>query len=261
MSFPIIDPVAFTIFDFSVHWYGLAYVFAFLLGHKYVEYAFTNAPKHTNIKKEDAEQILTWVILGVILGGRLGYVFFYNFEFYLSNPDDILKIWQGGMSFHGGLIGVLLSISLYGKKHKISFLDLTDRMAPAFCIGLLLGRIANFINGELYGAVTTLPWAVIFPHAGPEPRHPSQLYEAILEGGLLFIILHLISKKSPTKGMLSGLFLIGYGLFRSLVEFVRIRDPQLTDGIFELISMGQILSLPMIIIGCMIIYLNKGGHK
>lgn len=260
MDFLNIDPIAFSIFGFAVHWYGLAYVAAFILGGKYVEFSFAKAPQNTNITKDDSEKIFTWVILAVLLGGRLGYVFFYNFNFYIENPLDILKLWQGGMSFHGGLLGVAISLYLYGYRNEISFLDLTDRMAPAFCIGLFLGRIANFINGELYGRVTDLPWGVVFPYAGPEPRHPSQLYEAFLEGGLLFIILHLTLRSAPKKGVVSGLFLIGYGLFRSLVELVRVRDNQLSEGVFEIISMGQILSLPMIAIGCILIFLNKGGR-
>lgn len=257
MPFPNIDPVAFSIFGFTVYWYGLAYVAAFLLGGKYVEIVFSKAPKNTNIQKDDSDKIFTWVILGVLLGGRLGYVLFYNFGFYLDNPADILKLWQGGMSFHGGLLGVIAAIYFYAYRNKISFLDLTDRMAPAFCIGLFLGRIANFINGELYGRTTDLPWGIVFPHAGPDPRHPSQLYEAFLEGALLFVILHLTLKTAPKKGVVSGLFLIGYGLFRSIVEFVRVRDSHLNEGIFEIISMGQMLSLPMIAIGCILIFLNK----
>lgn len=260
MQFPLIDPIAFTVFGFSVHWYGLAYIAAFLIGSKYIEKSFASAPKNTNLTKENADSILTWVILGVLLGGRLGYILFYNPSFYFEHPLEIIKLWQGGMSFHGGLIGVISSTFLYARKHKIPYLELTDRMAPAFCIGLFLGRIANFINGELYGRTTELPWGVIFPHAGTEPRHPSQLYEACLEGGLLFAILHLTLKKSPKKGIVSGLFLIGYGIFRILVEFVRVRDPQLNDGIFEIISMGQILCIPMILIGIALIILNKGDR-
>lgn len=257
MPFPNIDPVAFTVFGFAIHWYGLAYVLAFILGSKYVEKAFEKAPAHTNLQKEDAEKILTWIILGVLIGGRLGYVLFYNLEFYANNPIETLKLWQGGMSFHGGLLGVALATYFYSRKNKIKFLDLTDRLVPAFCIGLFLGRIANFINGELYGRITDLPWGVVFPHAGPLPRHPSQLYEAFLEGGLLFIALHIISKRSPQTGVLSGLFLIGYGIFRGLVEFVRVRDSQLSEGLFEVISMGQILSLPMILVGSILIIYNK----
>lgn len=260
MQFPHIDPVAFTVFGFSVHWYGLAYIAAFLLGSKYVEKSFAAAPKQSNLSKDNAESVLTWIIFGVLLGGRLGYVFFYNAAFYIEYPFEILKLWQGGMSFHGGLLGVIIATYLYAKKHKIPYLELTDRMAPAFCIGLFLGRIANFINGELYGRITDLPWGITFPHAGPEPRHPSQLYEAFLEGGLLFFILHLTLKKSPKKGIVSGLFLISYGTFRSIVEFVRVRDPQLSDGIFEVISMGQILCIPMILIGVALILLNKGDR-
>ena len=258
MDFPTINPVAFSIFGFDVHWYGLAYVASFMLGLKYIERAFNKAPAHTNIRKEDADRIFTWVIFGVILGGRLGYVLFYNFDFSLHNPVDIVKIWQGGMSFHGGLLGVITAILLYGKKYNIHPLNLTDRMAPAFCIGLFLGRIANFINGELYGHVTQQPWGVVFPHAGNLPRHPSQLYEAALEGFLLFFILHFTLKHKPSIGLTSGLFLIFYGLFRFLVEFVRVPDPQLQDGFYTYISMGQILSLPMIAIGCILIFLfNK----
>lgn len=258
MQFPIVDPVAFSIFGLSVHWYGLAYVFAFLLGAKYVEYSFNTYGKNVNLSKEDSERIFTWIIFGVLLGGRLGYVLFYNLEFYLNNPLHAFMLWEGGMSFHGGLLGVVASAALYCKKYSVNIIDLFDRMAPAFCIGLFLGRIANFINGELFGSVTNKPWGIIFPHGGPLPRHPSQLYEAALEGLVLFIILHVALTKFNRKGLVSGLFLIGYGTFRSLVEFVRERDIQLSDGLFETISMGQILSIPMIIIGLTLIFMNKG---
>tara|TARA_R110000868_G_scaffold218576_2_gene469319 strand:- start:245879 stop:246667 length:789 start_codon:yes stop_codon:yes gene_type:complete len=261
MPFPSIDPVAFSIFGWAVHWYGLAYVAAFLLGGKYVEYTFQKYGKDVNLKKEDGERIFTWIIFGVLLGGRLGYVFFYNADYYLHNLSEIFKLWQGGMSFHGGVLGVLAACALYCKKYKVNLIDLGDRMMPAFSIGIFLGRIANFINGELYGRITDASYGIIFPTGGPLPRHPSQLYEAALEGLLLFIILHFTLKARRNRGEVSGLFLLCYGLFRSLVEFVRERDVQLSDGLFETISMGQILSIPMIIIGIILIIQSKKEVK
>ncbi|MFT7144624.1 MAG: phosphatidylglycerol:prolipoprotein diacylglycerol transferase [Alphaproteobacteria bacterium] len=261
MPFPAIDPVAFSIFGWAVHWYGLAYVAAFLLGAKYIEYSFSKYGKGVNLNKDDADRIFTWVILGVILGGRVGYVFFYNPEYYMDHIGEAFKLWQGGMSFHGGLLGVLVACALYCKKYSINLLDLGDRLIPAFCIGLFLGRIANFINGELYGRVTDASYGIIFPHGGDLPRHASQLYEAALEGLLLFIILHFTLKARRKRGEVTGLFLIGYGTFRSMVEFVRERDVQLSDGIFETISMGQILSIPMILIGITLIIKSKKEVK
>lgn len=261
MPFPAFDPIAFSIFGWPVHWYGLAYVAAFLLGSKYIEYTFAKFGKDVNLSKIDAERIFTWVILGVILGGRIGYVLFYNPEYYATHIVDAFKVWEGGMSFHGGLLGVLFSCTLYCKKYSINLLDLGDRLIPAFCIGLFLGRIANFINAELYGRVTEASYGIIFPHAGNLPRHPSQLYEAALEGFILFTILHITLIKRQNRGEVTGLFLAGYGLFRILIEFVRERDVQLSQGLFETISMGQILSIPMMILGITLIIKSKTKLK
>jgi phosphatidylglycerol:prolipoprotein diacylglycerol transferase len=190
-------------------------------------------------------------MIGVILGGRIGYVLFYQFDFYLDNPANILKVWHGGMSFHGGFIGVLVATGLFAKKNNISFFQITDILACATPIGLFFGRIANFINAELYGRVTDVPWAVIFPDGTGLPRHPSQLYEAFLEGLVLFIVLFALahSKKiARCTGFLSGIFLMEYATFRFLVEFVRKPDDQL--GLyFEMLTMGQLLCIPMFAAG------------
>lgn len=262
MTFPQIDPVAFTVFGWPIHWYGLAYVTAFFVGMQYLKAAFKKHPVQ-NFNTAHIEDVFTWIILGVILGGRLGYVLFYNPEFYFSNPEFIPQMWHGGMSFHGGLLGVIVACALFCKKHNLHVFDLVDRLAPAACIGLFLGRIANFVNGELYGNITTSPLGMVFPNGGNLPRHPSQLYEAALEGLVLFVILHciLFAKKKPKRMLVSGVFLIGYGSFRFFVEFFRARDAHLTEGIFTFISMGQILCIPMILAGVFLAHkATKGTH-
>jgi phosphatidylglycerol:prolipoprotein diacylglycerol transferase len=202
---------------------------------------------------------IMWAVLGIIIGGRLGYVLFYNFGYYISNPYQILAIWTGGMSFHGGLLGAIVSMFWFCKKYKIDFLKLTDILAVAAPIGLFFGRIANFINMELYGRVTTSKFGVIFPNAGSLPRHPSQLYEAFLEGLLSFVILVLLvkfTKVQDKKGLLSGLFLILYASSRIIVE--RFREPDEHIGfIFSYVTMGQILSLPLIVVGLVVIFRSR----
>lgn len=260
MTYPSIDPVAFTVFDWPIHWYGLAYVAAFFIGMSYLKFAFKQRPV-AGFHPEKLDDIFTWIILGVILGGRLGYVLFYNPSFYVAHPEYILQMWHGGMSFHGGLIGVLTACGIFCQRHNLNFFDLMDRLAPATCIGLLLGRIANFINGELYGNITTSPLGMVFPSGGDLPRHPSQLYEATLEGLVLFMILHLLlfKGKQPQRKFVSGAFLVGYGSFRFFVEFFRARDAHLTEGLFAIISMGQILCIPMIMFGLFLIHRARKG--
>lgn len=209
------------------------------------------------MSKEAWDDWLFWAVLGIILGGRLGYVLFYNFSFYLDHPSQIFAVWQGGMSFHGGLFGAIISMFLFAKKYKINFLELTDILAIAAPIGLFFGRISNFINMELYGRVTNSDFGVIFPNAGSSPRHPSQIYEALLEGLFLFAILFLLAKFTKIKeklGFLSGLFLIGYGSARFFVEQFREPDEQI-GFIFAQITMGQILSLPLIVFGLAIVFM------
>ncbi len=203
--------------------------------------------------RNEVSDLLFYGFLGVILGGRVGYVLFYNFDLFLADPTYLFKIWTGGMSFHGGLIGVITAMIWFAHKTKRHFFTVADFVAPLIPFGLGVGRIGNFLNGELWGRVTDEPWAIIFPEAGPEPRHPSQLYQFALEGVVLFIILNLFWRKNPPRGAISGMFLLFYGLFRFLVEFVRQPDSQL--GLyFQEISMGQILSTPMIIAGALMIW-------
>jgi phosphatidylglycerol:prolipoprotein diacylglycerol transferase len=198
---------------------------------------------------EEVEDLLFYGAIGVIVGGRVGYSIFYDFPSLIDNPLNLFKVWQGGMSFHGGLIGVLLAFAFFSRKTGKSYFTISDFIAPMVPVGLFFGRIGNFINGELWGKVSDVPWAMVFPNGGPLARHPSQLYEAILEGLLLFIVMWWYSAKPKPLGAVSGLFLVGYGTFRFLVEFVRIPDQQYGYLLLNWITMGQILSLPMIVMG------------
>ena len=256
MSFPIIlpnfDPVALAIGPLEIRWYSLAYIAGIL----FVLFILKKYNKADNIMNEEAlDNWIVWAILGVIIGGRLGYVLFYNFSFYISHPTQILAVWQGGMSFHGGLIGAIGSMYLFCRKYKIQFFRLMDVLAISAPIGLFFGRIANFINMELYGRVTNSNYGFIFPNIDYQPRHPSQLYEAALEGLVLFAVLFLLNKYSNIRkipGILSGLFLIGYASARASLEQFREPDEQI-GFLFGNITMGQILSLPIFIAGLIII--------
>ena len=249
--FSQIDPVAFSLGPLSVRWYGLMYLFGFAFA-MWLAGRRADAP-NSGWTRNEVSDLLFYGFLGVILGGRIGYVLFYNFDLFLADPTYLFKIWTGGMSFHGGLIGVITAMIWFAHKTKRHFFTVADFVAPLIPFGLGVGRIGNFMNGELWGRVTDVPWAIIFPEAGPEPRHPSQLYQFALEGVVLFIILNLFWRKNPPRGAISGMFLLFYGLFRFLVEFVRQPDSQL--GLyFQEISMGQILSTPMIIIGGLMIW-------
>ncbi len=249
------DPVAIQLFSIEIHWYSLAYVAGILLGWILSKKIFIT---DLNIR-EKFDDFVTYLILGIIVGGRLGYVLFYNFEYYLNNFLDIFKIWQGGMSFHGGLIGVIIVSIWFAKKNNqnaFSYLDIVSLVAP---IGIFFVRIANFINSELYGAETNLPWAVKFIQVDNLYRHPSQLYEAFFEGLILFFILLYFRKKEFTKipGFISGLFLIFYSIFRFIIEFYRVPDEQLGYLFFNL-TMGQIMSFIFLLIG---IYLIITKHE
>ena len=260
MMYPNIDPVAITLGPLQVHWYGLMYLFGFAgawwLGRNRAErYGWT---------KTEVEDLLFYGAIGVIVGGRIGYALFYDLPNILSDPLQLLKVWQGGMSFHGGLLGVLTAFWFFSRKTAKSYFTISDFIAPMVPIGLFFGRMGNFINGELWGKVSDVPWAMIFPTGGPLARHPSQLYEAGLEGLLLFIILWLYSAKPKPLGAVSGLFLLGYGVFRFIVEFFRIPDQQYGYLALDWLTMGQVLSLPMIIIGAFFIaraYRNENGSK
>jgi len=259
LAFPAIDPIAISIGPIAIRWYALAYIAGLLLGWKYVVYYCTKTPNI--MSKRDVDDLLFWATLGVILGGRLGYILFYNLDYYLDNPANILKVWQGGMAFHGGFMGVIVAIILFARKRDISILAVLDAAAVATPIGLFFGRIANFINGELYGRTTDVAWGFVFPNGGPEPRHPSQLYEAALEGLILFVVLFILSRKAFVRhrpGILGGTFVAGYGISRIIVEFFRQPDAQL-GYLAGGITMGQVLSIPMVLagIGCIVYALKS----
>ena len=248
------DPVAFQIMSFEIRWYSLAYILGIVIGWTLCKKVFI---KNSDIS-EKFDDYITYLIIGIILGGRLGYIIFYNFSYYSENILDIFKIWQGGMSFHGGLLGVIASSYIFAKKNNqniFSYLDQVSLVAP---IGIFFGRLANFINSELYGTTTDVPWSVIFIKVDNLSRHPSQLYEAILEGIILFLILIYFINKNYLKkpGLISGLFLIFYSLFRSFVEFFRVPDEQIGYLIFNL-TMGQIISLIFAATGIILFYLKN----
>ncbi len=244
---PEIDPVAFRIGVFPVRWYGLTYLAGFVafwwLGR------VRAARSGSAWKGSEVEDLLFYGAIGVILGGRLGYVLFYDLPHTLSNPWNLFKIWQGGMSFHGGLLGVMVAIWVFARSSGRTFFQVTDFVVPMIPLGLGFGRFGNFMNGELWGKNSELPWAMVFPGGGPLARHPSQLYQALLEGLALFVILWLFSRRPRPTMAVSGLFLVGYGVFRFAVEFVRVPDKQLDYLAFDWVTMGQVLSFPMILFG------------
>ena len=255
MIHPQFDPIALQIGPFAIHWYGLMYLMAFgqflLLGRLRVN---QSQMKLQGFVPRDLEDILFVAVLGVVLGGRLGYCLFYMPGFYLANPLDIFKVWEGGMSFHGGFLGVLASLFWFSKKRGMSFFMVSDMIAPLVPFGLAFGRLGNFINGELWGRVTDLPWAMVFPQAGDSvARHPSQLYQFAGEGILLGLILWVYARSPRRVSQTSGVFLIGYGFFRFLVEFAR--EPDRFLGTLSLgLSMGQWLSIPMILFGAYLLF-------
>lgn len=257
IAFPAIDPVLVEIGPVVIRWYALAYVAGLLLGVRALGRLMERAPVLGT--REQADDYLLWAVLGVVLGGRIGYVLFYNFDYFLQNPSAALAVWKGGMSFHGGLLGVIVASWAFAKKRGLPVLAFGDRVACVAPIGLFFGRMANFINGELFGRVTDVPWAVVFPRGGPLGRHPSQIYEALLEGVLLFTILFVLSRREQIlarPGTLIGVFLVGYGLARSTVELFRQPDAHL--GFLSLgLTMGQWLSVPMILIGLVLMVRAK----
>jgi phosphatidylglycerol---prolipoprotein diacylglyceryl transferase len=263
LDFPNIDPVAIALGPLAIRWYALAYLAGFLLGWRYALY-LVGLYKTPRPSREDVDDFITWAILGVLLGGRLGYVFFYQLPFYLQNPGEILQVWHGGMAFHGGVVGVITALILFSFYKKTPLLRLCDLASAAAPIGVFFGRITNFINGELYGRVSNVPWAVKFPRGGELPRHPSQIYESLTEGLLLFLILCALMHSEKIRrypGIVSGVFLIGYASFRSFAELFREPDEQL-GFIVGHISMGQALSLPMALFGlCVIVYALRKGPQ
>ncbi|TCQ80992.1 prolipoprotein diacylglyceryl transferase [Ochrobactrum sp. BH3] len=256
LAFPNIDPVIFSIGPLAVHWYGLGYVvgimFAWWYGKKLLRNHRLWANNQPPMKPEALDDFVIWAALGVVLGGRIGYVLFYNFSYYLSNPLAIPAVWDGGMSFHGGILGTTVAMILFARSRGIKVWSMFDVIAAGVPVGLGVVRVANFINSELWGRVSDVPWAFYFPNGGPEPRHPSQLYEAFLEGFVLFFVLLLlvwVGKKLKAPGFIAGTFVLGYGLSRIIVEFFREPDAQLGYLFGGWLTMGMILSLPMVLIG------------
>lgn len=261
LNYPHFDPVALHIGSFGVHWYGLMYLLSFFLAWLLGNYRAKKT--HGVWTKDNISDLLFYVALGVVIGGRVGYMVFYDTANLIAHPLSLFMIWQGGMSFHGGLLGVLLAVWLFGRRYRKHFLDITDFIVPIVPIGLAAGRIGNFINGELWGRVTTMPWGMVFPTGGSLPRHPSQLYEFFLEGVVLFIILWWFSSKPRPRMATSALFMLCYGCFRFFLEFFRQPDPQLGFIAFGWLTQGQLLSLPMILIGIIALYIvygKRGGQ-
>ena len=268
LPFPAIDPVLIEWGPLVIRWYALAYIAGVLFGW-WLAHSFTKHPEiFTPAKPPTARELddfLVWAMLGIVLGGRLGFVLFYNLAFYAENPSQILQVWHGGMSFHGGLAGIALAAYLFARKRGLQFLTLIDIVAAVGPVGLFFGRVANFVNGELYGRVSDVAWAVMFPRGGFVPRHPSQLYEAGLEGIVLLCVMMVAVWKFHTfkrPGFTGSLFLFGYGLARLGVEFFREPDAQL-GFLFANATMGQLLSLPMIVIGAalMVHFYRKASVK
>ncbi len=267
LTYPIIDPIAVSLGPLKVHWYGLMYLLAFLGGWWLGRLRAARPGSGWTVQEVD--ELLFYIALGVILGGRSGYVLFYAFPAFLSDPLMLFRIWEGGMSFHGGLLGVLVAMWLFGRRFGHSFFEATDFIAPLFPVGLGAGRIGNFINAELWGKPADLPWAMQVPcwrvpelcqglPMGTEfslPLHPNQLYEAGLEGLALFLLLWLYSARPRPTMAVSGLFLLGYGLFRFLVELVRVPDAHLGYLAFDWLTMGQILTIPMLVGGLLLLLL------
>jgi len=249
LTWPGFDPVAIRIGPLAIHWYGLMYVIGFLLVYGLSRKLMTERGEwKTRVSPEHFEGLWTWLILGVILGGRLAYILFYNFSHYLHHPIEMLYVWQGGMSFHGGMVGPVIAGWLYCRKYRLPFLLLADRIFTVAPLGLALGRLGNFINGELWGRVTDVPWGMVFPQAGPEPRHPSQLYELSLEGIALFCLLWFTRRRDWPEGARTALFLTGYAVARIFCEQFRQPDAQL-GFLFGAVTMGMLLSSIMLVIG------------
>ena len=248
------DPVAIQFFSFEIRWYSLAYIFGILFGWIYCKKILIENQNTSKL----LDDLISYLIIGIILGGRLGYVIFYNFDYYLNNLIEIIMIWKGGMSFHGGLLGVITTIIIFARKHNVNKFIFLDLIAAAAPIGIFLGRISNFINSELYGKKTDVFWSVIFPKVDNFSRHPSQLYEAFFEGIVLFLLMLLFIKKNylTRPGVISALFLIFYSVFRFFVEFYRIPDEQL-GYIFQNLTMGQIISLIFFCFGFYLFYKKK----
>ena len=255
LPFPAIDPVLIEVGPFAIRWYALAYIVGIFLAWWYAKRLVGNAglwgPGGAPMQPGDLDDFVVWAAVGIVGGGRLGYVLFYDLAHYLQQPADILAVWQGGMSFHGGFLGMVIAMTIFARNRAIPVWSLIDVIAPSVTFGLLLGRLANFINGELFGRVTDVQWAFVFPAGGDAPRHPSQLYEAALEGLALFLFLRLLTHRYHRlahPGFVSGGFAAGYGVARTFVEF--FREPDIQLGYFAGgLTMGMLLSVPMIVVG------------
>jgi len=261
------DPVLIDLGFFAIRWYSLAYIFGIIIGWIYagkiIKETAKNKYNFSAVKKSDFDDLLIYLVIGIILGGRLGYIIFYNFDYYIQNFLEIFKIWQGGMSFHGGMLGVIFAIYIFSKNKNTNFFKFSDIVACVAPIGLFLGRIANFINGELYGKISTLPWAVIFPAGGNIARHPSQIYEAILEGVVLFVLINFLALKKQLiikSGYISSFFLISYSVMRIFSENFRQPDQHL-GYFFNYFSMGTLLSFLTLIAGFIIIFFIKKNEQ
>lgn len=257
LTYPQIDPIALQIGNLSIYWYGISYLVGFL--GAYAIACYRGKQQTIPWNHEQVADLLFYVALGIIFGGRIGFVLFYQPETICSQPWTLLQFWVVGRSFHGGLLGVICAVLLYSKLQKRSFWEITDFIAPVVPIGLGCGRLGNFANGELWGRITDLPWGMVFPYAGTQARHPSQLYEFALEGIVLFIILFCYGKQPRKIGAISGMFLLCYGILRFLVEFVR--EPDISHGFiaFNWLTMGQLLSMPMILIGIFLMLRKPAG--
>ena len=262
-----LDPVLIDLGFFQIRWYSIAYILGIILGWLYANKIIKSTEKNkynfVQISTQQFDSLIVYLVIGIIIGGRLGYVIFYNLEYYSQNFFEIIKLWQGGMSFHGGLLGVVISIIIFSKKNKISFFKIADIVSCVAPIGIFFGRIANFINGELYGKISSLPWSVIFPSAGNSPRHPSQIYEALLEGIVLYLIINYFALKKDLiykPGFISSLFLIIYSILRIFSEIFREPDSHL-GLLFNYFSMGTLLSLLTIIFGLFIILFVKKNEQ
>jgi len=261
------DPVLIDFGIFQIHWYSIAYILGILIGwmyaNKIIKSTLDNKYNFKQVTIKQFDDLIIYLVLGIVIGGRLGYIVFYNLEYYIQNLSEIFKLWKGGMSFHGGLIGVIISIIIFSKKTQTNFFKFSDIVSCVAPIGILLGRVANFINGELYGKITTLPWGVIFPNAGNFSRHPSQIYEAILEGVFLFLIINYFALKKKLlykAGYISALFLILYSILRIFSEI--FREPDVHLGLlFNYFSMGTLLSLLTITIGLFVILFVKKNER
>jgi len=261
------DPVLIDLGLFQIRWYSMAYILGIIIGwlyaNKIIRLTTINKYNFVQIKISHFNDLIVYLVIGIIIGGRLGYILFYNFEYYSQNFLEIFKIWQGGMSFHGGLLGIIVSIIFFSKKTKTNFFKSADIVSCVAPIGIFLGRIANFINGELYGKVSSLPWAIIFPNGGSLARHPSQIYEAILEGIILFVLINYLAIKKQLlfkTGYISGLFLVSYSILRIFSEF--FREPDIHLGLFfNYFSLGTLLSMITLIAGLIIITSAKNNEQ